>query len=64
MEKNNHSVELPVGLGLALEQYNAMDYFYSLSPVAQQQLIDQAHSIQSKDEMHSFVRSVVSNTLK
>lgn len=64
MEKYNHSVELPVGLGLALEQYNAMDYFYSLSPVAQQQLIDQAHSIQSKDEMHSFVQSVVSNTIK
>ena len=64
MEKYNSSVELPVGLGLALEQYNAMDYFYSLSPEGQKQLIDQAHNVQSKDEMHTFVQSVVSNTLK
>jgi hypothetical protein len=64
MENYNNHVEIPVGLGLALEQYNAMDYFLSLAPAAQQQIITQAHSVQSKDEMHAFVQSVIGNTFR
>ena len=64
MEKSNSSVEIPVGLGLALEQYNAMNYFLSLSPEVQQQIIGQSHAVQSKDEMHTFVQSVVGDTFQ
>ncbi|MDF2511102.1 MAG: hypothetical protein K0S04_968 [Herbinix sp.] len=64
MDKHTSNVELPVGLGLALESYNAMDYFYSLPPESQQQIIDQTHSMQSKDEMQAYVQSIVRNTLK
>ncbi len=40
MKKYTSGAELPVGLGLTLEQYNAMDYFFSLAADKQQQIID------------------------
>lgn len=65
MKKYTSGAELPVGLGLALEQYNAMDYFFALPAQAQQQIIDHTHTIQSKNEMLSYVESIVSaNTSK
>ena len=57
MEKYKSGTELPVGLGLALEEYQAMDY--SLAPQAQQQIIDHTHSIQSKAEMLAYVQSII-----
>jgi len=55
MEKYTSGLELPVGLGLALEQYNAMDYFFSLPAEAQHHIVDHTHTIQSKNEMLDFV---------
>ncbi|MEY8353894.1 hypothetical protein AALB39_11115 [Lachnospiraceae bacterium 54-53] len=59
MKKYTNGAELPVGLGLALEQYNAMDYFFSLSAENQQQIIDHTQTIQSKNKMLDYVQSVV-----
>ncbi|WP_077610221.1 hypothetical protein [Clostridium sp. Marseille-P2415] len=59
MKKYTNGAELPVGLGLALEQYNAMDYFFALPAQAQQQIIDRTHTIQSKNEMLAYVESIV-----
>ncbi len=59
MEKYTNGGKIPVGLGLALEEYNAMDYFFSLSTQAQQQILDRTHMIQSKNEMLAYVQSLV-----
>lgn len=59
MEKYTSGAEIPVGLGLALEQYNAMDYFFALPAERQQQIIDHTHTIQSKNDMLTFVQSIV-----
>ena len=61
MKKYTSGSELPVGFGLALEHYNAMDYFFSLSAEKQQQLIDRTHTIQSKNEMLCFVESIITS---
>lgn len=59
MKKYTSGAELPVGLGLALEQNNGMDYFFSLPAEKQQQIIDHTHTIQSKREMLHFAQSIV-----
>ncbi|WP_312443130.1 hypothetical protein [Lacrimispora sp.] len=59
MGKYTSGAELPVGLGLALEEYKAMDYFFSLPTQAQQQIIDHTQSVQSKEEMLAYVQSFV-----
>lgn len=61
MKKYTSGAEIPVGFGLALEHYNAMDYFFSLSAEKQQQIIDHTHTIQSKNEMLRFVESIVTS---
>ena len=61
MKKYTSGAEVPVGLGLALEKYNAMDYFFSLSAEKQQQIIDHTHTIHSKNEMLRFVESMVTS---
>ena len=53
MEKYTSGAEIP------LQQYNAMDYFFSLSQEAQQQIIDNTHVIQSKNEMLEYVQSLI-----
>jgi len=59
MGKYTSGAELPVGPGLALEEYKAMDYFFSLPTQAQQQIIDHTQSVQSKEEMLAYVQSFV-----
>ena len=52
--------DIPMGLGMALMQNKpAMDYFSSLSDSARQQIIDHTHTIQSKEEMQSYVDSLI-----
>ena len=59
MVKYTSSAEIPVGLGIALEKCNAMDYFFSLSQQAQQQVIDHTHTMLTKNEMLAYVQSIV-----
>ncbi len=48
-----------MGFGMALVQdYNSMQYFASLSLDAQRAIIGHTRSINSKDEMQSFVQSL------
>lgn len=56
MDSLNPIADLPMGLGMALAQdVNAMDFFASLSPDEQRDVIDQTHRISSKAQMQSFV---------
>lgn len=56
MKTHSQGPELPLGLGMALAQnLQTMRHFSSLSNEAQQALIDQTHSIRSKQEMRAFV---------
>jgi len=61
MESQNiYSSDIPMGLGMALMQNRqAMNYFSSLSDAEKQQVIDHTHSIQSKEEMQSYVDSLI-----
>ncbi|GLC78640.1 hypothetical protein [Lacrimispora brassicae] len=59
MEKYTSGAELPVGLGLALEEYKAMDHFFSLPGQTQQQIIDHTQTIQSKEEMLAYVHTIM-----
>ena len=48
--------EIPTGLGIALLQNKtAMDYYAALSDVGKQKVIDHTHTIESKEEMQSYV---------
>ena len=56
--------DMPMGLDIALTQNNrAQDYFYALAEEAQRQIIDQTHTINSKEEMQIYVDSLVSNRI-
>ena len=47
--------ELPLGFGMALAQDpKAMRYFASLSPMQQERVITQIHTIGSKQEMRHY----------
>ncbi len=59
MGKYEKGAQIPVGLGLALEQKGAMDYFYSLPIEEQTRIIDQTHSMQSTKEITDFIQSVI-----
>lgn len=64
MDKYTSGAELPVGFGLALEQYNAMDYFFSLPTETKQRIIDHVHTIKSKNEMLAYIESAVAPGMK
>ena len=65
MEHSTHSLDMPMGLGMALMQNKpAMDYYASLSDAGKQQIIDHTHTIQSKREMQAFVDSMGEKGLK
>ena len=64
MEQYPHSLDMPMGLGMALMQDKpAMDYYASLSDADKQQVIEHTHVIQSKREMQSFVDSLAKKGL-
>ena len=45
MNKYNQGIELPLGFGLALEEFQAMNYFFSLPEKEQQHMVDHAETI-------------------
>ena len=54
--------QLPLGLGMALAQnQDAMEYFAKLPQEKKDEIINHTHSIQSKQEMHSFVQNLTNN---
>ncbi len=60
MENYTNSTEIPMGLGMALAQnVTAMNYFSSLPQEKKQQVINRTHQIKSKQEMHSYVNSLI-----
>lgn len=59
MNKYNQGIELPLGFGLALEEFQAMNYFFSLPEKEQQHMVDHAETLQSKLEMQAYVNSFV-----
>lgn len=59
MGKFEMGAQMPVGLGLALEQNKAMDYFCSLSEVDQKRIIEQTHGMQSTKEIVDFIHTII-----
>lgn len=59
MSKYENGAQIPVGLGLALEQNGAMNYFFSLPIEEQTRIINQTHSMQSTNEINDFVQSII-----
>ncbi len=58
MENYLNHPEVPIGLGMALAKNpSAMNYFSNLDADSQRRIIDQTHSVRSKEEMDSFVSS-------
>ena len=55
--EQNPLSDLPLGLSMALAKYpRSMSYFASLSENEQKQIVEQTHSINSKQEMQDFVK--------
>jgi len=53
--------EMPVGLVMALSQNeSALNYFSRLPSSQQQRIINDVHSIESKEEMKQYVDNLVS----
>ncbi len=60
--KKNKQPDIPLGLGMAFAQkIDAMNRFSSLSTEKQQQIIDGAHNIHTKQEMHQYVEQLAEN---
>ncbi len=54
--------EMPMGFAMALAMNpDAMQKFATLSEAQKQQIIAATHRIKSKEEMHSYVNSLVSD---
>ena len=54
--------DIPLGLSSALaKDIVAMNYFSSLSPNKQREIIKGTHNISSKQEMHQYVNSITKN---
>lgn len=57
MEKH----EMPIGFGMALAQNpEAMQKFAMLSEDKKQEIINGTHSVNSREEMHSYVKKIAS----
>ena len=52
-------IEMPMGLGMALaKNVPALDMFSNMDASQKQAVIDHTHQINSKNEMHEFVREI------
>lgn len=59
MKSFNPLTDLPMGLGMALSRNSkALEYFSSLSPDEQRQVIDGTHNLHSSQEMKSYVNQL------
>lgn len=58
MEKHEKGAQIPIGLVLALEQKEAMDYFCSLSVEEQNRIIDQTHGMQTTQEIADLIETI------
>ncbi len=57
--KNNLFKDLPIGFSLALAQNsNALDCFSSMNSNKQQEVINGAKAVRSKEEMKSYVNNL------
>ena len=55
-----YSPDMPMGLDIALAKNKAAhEYFFSLPEEAQKRIMDQTHSINSKEEMQAYVDSLI-----
>ena len=55
--------DIPLGLGMALAQnVKAMERFSSLSDAEKQKIVAQAHSVNSRNEMHMFVERLAGDS--
>lgn len=62
MKNYANGSEIPIGLGMALAQnLEAMNYFSSLNKEQKQNVIEQTHTIRSKEEMQQFVSHITEN---
>jgi hypothetical protein len=59
MEKQEKGAQIPIGLGLALEQKEAMDYFCSLSVEEQNRIINQIHGMHTTQEIVDLVEEIL-----
>lgn len=60
MENLTNGSEIPMGFGMALAQnLDAMNYFATLPVHEQGQIIEHTHSIGSKNEMQTYVNSLI-----
>ncbi len=54
--------EMPVGFAMALAMNpEAMQKFATLSEAQKKEIIEGTHTVQSRDEMHQYVNSLVDN---
>ena len=54
--------EMPVGFAMALAMNpEAMQKFATLSEAQKKEIIEGTHKVQSRDEMHQYVNSLVDN---
>lgn len=59
MQNDSSHLEIPLGFGMALAQRpGAMNHFATLSRQDQEQILAQAHAVQSKEEMQRYVDSL------
>jgi len=55
-----YAPDMPMGLDIALAKNEAAkNYFYALSEPSQKQIIQHAHTVQSKEEMQAYADSLV-----
>ncbi len=63
MSNKDKEFDLPLGLGMALAQnVKAMERFTTLSDAEKLKIINEAHSVNSKNEMQSFVSKLTDNS--
>lgn len=59
MKKNQNTIEIPLGLNMALaKNYDAMNNFVSLTNEQKQKIINKTHQIKSKNEMQNLASQI------